>query len=344
MGLRPDLSVIIPVYNRGTLIRHTLASVRLASTNLTVEIIVVDDGSTPPLEEVLPATGHTVEQLIRQPNQGLLFARLTGLAAATGRYVLFLDSDDLVSADKLSNHVAAMDAAQADISYSDSARQALDDTHGPVGSPTPDAPLQTTADSATFLISVQPAPHSPVFATDYLRIRVAAAPFPPSPLYNPVAEIWFYHICAPFPARVLKISSGLALVGQHAGTRLTNHWENLGVASLAVMEAFARTCPADAYGRHARALVAAKAFGSWRRLPRGFSPEFSSRLLALWRYAPDRRFDSSMGGSLFRLAARLLGPVGAGHLFRFVQAAPYAAYRTMEDATFTHRLAALPPP
>jgi hypothetical protein len=51
-----------------------------------------------------------------------------------------------------------------------------------------------------------------------------------------------------------------------------------------------------------------------------------------------------MGGALFRLAARLLGPVGAGHLFRFVQAAPYAASRTMEDATFTRELAALPPP
>lgn len=344
MSQRPDLSVVIPVYNRGLLIRHTLESVRAAAIGLTVEIVAVDDGSTPPLTDVLACTGHCVEQLIRQSNQGLLFARLAGLSAATGRYVLFLDSDDLVSADKLQAHIAAMDAAQADVSYSDTARQILEDAQGPVGPPIPDPPLPPTSDSARFFISIQPAPHSPVFATDYLRARVAAAPFPPSPLYNPVAEIWFYHICAPFPARVLKISPGLAVIGLHSGARLTNHWENLGVASLAVMEAFARTCPMDAQGRHARALVAAKAFGSWRRLPQDFSPEFSSRLLSLWQRAPDRPFDSSMGGSVFRLASHLLSPVRAGRLFRRIQAAPYAASRTLDDATFACRLASLPPP
>ena len=49
----PDISIIIPAYNRGALIRHTLASVLAASAGLTVETIIVDDGSTPQLSETL---------------------------------------------------------------------------------------------------------------------------------------------------------------------------------------------------------------------------------------------------------------------------------------------------
>jgi glycosyltransferase involved in cell wall biosynthesis len=87
--LVPDLSVIIPVYNRGELIRYTLESVRRASGGLKVEVVIVDDGSDEPAADSIARLGFVPDQVIRQPNQGLLFARLTGLAAATGRYTLF---------------------------------------------------------------------------------------------------------------------------------------------------------------------------------------------------------------------------------------------------------------
>src|SRR4051812_14693416 len=96
---RPDLSVVIPVFNRGELIRYTLESVRRASAGLAVEVIVVDDGSTTPVADDIARLGYEPTQVIRQPNQGLLFARMTGLKHATGENVLFLDSDDLVSPD-----------------------------------------------------------------------------------------------------------------------------------------------------------------------------------------------------------------------------------------------------
>lgn len=337
----PDLSVIIPVFNRGALVRHTLASVRAASAGLRVETVLVDDGSAPPLADDLARLGLAVDRLVRQENRGLLFARLAGLAAATGRHVLFLDSDDLVSADKLRAHVAALDAG-ADVAYTDTARQTLDDATGPVGAPAPDAPLPATTDAAELFLTVQPAPHAPAFRTVYLRARRAAAPFPPSPLYNPVAELWFYHICAPFPARVVKCP-GFALIGQHAGARLTNHWEKLAVASLAVQEAFARTCPATPEARGARAHFAAKAFTAWRRLPRDFSPEFSRRLLRLFATSPVRPPLTALGGPFFRTVARLLGPVNAGRLLRRVQAGPYAGCRTLDDASLARLLATLPP-
>lgn len=337
----PDLSVIIPVYNRGNVIRYTLESVRRASAGLAVETIIVDDGSTTPVSETLAGLGFAPAKLIRQNNQGLLFARLTGLREATGRYTLFLDSDDLVSAEKFRAQLAAMDAGGAEISYSDSARTTLEGDYDQLAIAV-DAPSEETRDGAEFFIRVQPAPHSPIWRTDFLHRTVERAFIPPSPLYNSVAEIWFYHNAAPLDAEVVKVAGPHTIVGQHPGARLTNNWEKLGVASLAVMEAFARHCPNTPAAARAKELVAAKAFAAWRRLPRNFSREFENRLLAVWRaLAPAPRIEA-LGGGSFQLAARLLGPVRAAALFRRWQNGDYAACRTMSDAEVAALLANLP--
>ena len=342
--MSPDLSIVVPVYSRGDIIRYTLESIRRAEAGLSVETIVVDDGSPSPVADVLARLGFTATKLIRQENRGLLFARLTGLAAATGRHVLFLDSDDLVSADKLAAQVSAMDRSQADVSYTDSARTVLAGDYDSLRIVL-NEPERSTADITEFFITIQPAPHSPVFRRDYLLPVVRDAFFPPSPLYNPVAEIWFYHNAAPRPGRVIHVPGPRAIVGTHADARLTNHWERLGVASLAVMEAFARTCPMDnPAARHARQLVGEKAFGSWRRLPRGFSPEFARRTLDLWRKLAGGTRTPALGGRLFQSLARVLGPIGAARLLHRIQAGPYETCRTMTDDDFTRMLAAVPPP
>ncbi len=338
----PDLSIIIPVYNRGPLIRHTLDSVLAASHGLTVETIIVDDGSTPPVSEILAKINFIPARLIRQTNQGLLFARLAGLAAATGRYVLFLDSDDLISPEKLRLQLAAMRAADAAVSYTDTAHCTLDEA-GP-GPLTPDTPALTVADSATFHILVQPSPHSPIYLRDYLARVVRDAVFPPSALYNNVAEIWFYHNAALRPARVVRVPGAHTIVGMHVGVRLTNHWEKLAVASLAVMEAFARGCPVEPATAPVRQLVAEKAFNAWRALPAGFSPGFCRRELGLWRRLHSRVDVEKLGGPQFQKIARLIGPVAAARVFRILQNRPYERIRTLDDATFIRALATLPAP
>lgn len=335
----PDLSVIIPVFNRGTVIRHTLESVRRASAGLTVETIIVDDGSTPPTAEVLTQIGFTPSVAIRQSNQGLLFARLAGLERATGRNVLFLDSDDLVSVEKFRLQLAAMAGSQSDVSYSDTAHCEINDASEP-SEPTPDLPSLRTTDVAEFCIIVQPPPHSPIFRTAWLRQVVAAAFFPPSPLYNSVAEIWFYHNAATQPGQVVHVPGPHTIVGSHPGARLTNHWEKLGVASLAVMEAFGRASPPAA--RRPRELVGAKAFGAWRRLPRGVPAEFEARLLGVWRDLGDDGV-ATLGGPVFQQVARAVGAERAARMFRFVQAGRYDGCRTMTDAEFVHLLRGIPP-
>ena len=338
----PDLSVVIPAFNRGPLIRLCLESVRRATGRLQVETIVVDDGSDEPVATELARLGLMVTTVIRQPNRGLLFARLAGLRAATGKYVLFLDSDDLVSAEKLHLQVAALEESGADVSYTDTARTTLDRELDALVIE-PDAPAETTTDGATFFIRVQPAPHSPVFRADFLRKVVAEACFPPDLLYNPVAEIWFYHNAAIHQSRAVKAPGPHTIIGSHPGARLTNHWERLGVASLAVMEAFARTCPRTPATARARQLVAEKAFQAWRRLPRGFSREFDRRELEVWRSLKQNRDTSMLGGKAFQLLARGLGPVAAARLLRRWQNGSYDNCRTMDDAAVRALLDKLPP-
>ena len=101
--MKPEVSVIIPTYNRANLISETVNSV-LAQTYHNFEVIVVDDGSTDNTLSVLSGYGNQI-RVIRQENQGAGAARNTGIREATGEFVAFLDSDDLWYPYKLERQV-----------------------------------------------------------------------------------------------------------------------------------------------------------------------------------------------------------------------------------------------
>lgn len=93
------ISVIIPAWNAERHIARAIRSV-LAQSRPAEEIIVVDDGSTDGTAKVVRAFGMQV-RLITQPNGGASVARNTGIAAATGDWIAFLDADDEWLPDKL---------------------------------------------------------------------------------------------------------------------------------------------------------------------------------------------------------------------------------------------------
>jgi hypothetical protein len=87
-----SVSAVIPAYNAEQFISDTIQSV-LAQTYEIAEIIVVDDGSSDRTAEV--AAGFPRTHVIRRPNGGQAAARNTGIHAASGEWIAFLDHDDL---------------------------------------------------------------------------------------------------------------------------------------------------------------------------------------------------------------------------------------------------------
>ena len=95
------VSVIIPAFNRAALLPRAIASVR-AQTHQHWEVIVVDDGSTDNTREVVESMKDSRVTYCRHTvNRGAGAARNTGLRAARGEWVAFLDSDDWWRPEKL---------------------------------------------------------------------------------------------------------------------------------------------------------------------------------------------------------------------------------------------------
>ena len=99
----PCISVIIPTYNRCWILKEAIDSV-LSQEYIDFEIIVVDDGSNDATAALLSAYGDQITT-IYQENRGVSAARNAGILMAKGKYVAFLDSDDMWLPEKLSCQV-----------------------------------------------------------------------------------------------------------------------------------------------------------------------------------------------------------------------------------------------
>lgn len=116
---RPLVSVIVPTHNYGALIGETLDSLR-CQTLAAWECLIVDDGSTDNTAEVVArAAAHDPRiRYVWQTNQLQSVAKNTGLARSRGKYLQFLDADDLIESRKLERQVAYLEAhPEVDIVY-----------------------------------------------------------------------------------------------------------------------------------------------------------------------------------------------------------------------------------
>lgn len=98
----PFFSVVIPVYNQEKYISHCIESVLNQNYN-DYELIIVDDGSTDgtgPIVEKL-ANAHSKIKVLKKANGGVASARNYGIVNTTGKWICFLDSDDVWSKTKL---------------------------------------------------------------------------------------------------------------------------------------------------------------------------------------------------------------------------------------------------
>lgn len=129
--MNANVSVIIPAYNAQTYIEKCIASVT-AQTYRDIEILVINDGST-------DQTGAIVQRLasadpriryIATENRGVSAARNCGLEHAAGRYILFLDADDMLCEDAVASMLEKLQNTNSDccIAFTDSTVQGKPDT------------------------------------------------------------------------------------------------------------------------------------------------------------------------------------------------------------------------
>ena len=109
MGQEKELiSIIVPVYNAESYIEETVAMVR-AQTCQSWELLLVDDHSgdqSLARMEALAKQDHRIRVIAKPSNEGAALARNTGIDHSRGRYIAFLDADDVWMPDKLEKELA----------------------------------------------------------------------------------------------------------------------------------------------------------------------------------------------------------------------------------------------
>jgi len=113
----PDVSVVIPTHNRKQYLQKAIASCFDGNTAVDVEVIVVNDGSTDSTRAFLDELSNPHVRPIHQSSKGAQIARNTGLEAARGRYVKFLDDDDWLPSGSLAAEVACLEESGADVEH-----------------------------------------------------------------------------------------------------------------------------------------------------------------------------------------------------------------------------------
>ena len=117
--LEDTVSVIIPVYNAARFLDRTLGSI-FAQTYKNIEIVLVDDCSKDESAEIIARYQKEHPEVVyhlQETNQGAAVARNTALELAKGRYVAFLDSDDMWYPEKIERQITLMKEKDAAFCY-----------------------------------------------------------------------------------------------------------------------------------------------------------------------------------------------------------------------------------
>lgn len=113
-----DISVIVPIFNSETFIEPCMECLLGQTVGFPrMEVLLVNDGSTDGSEDLCRRFAQQYENvnLISQENQGVSAARNAGIRAAQGKYILFLDADDTISANAVEEITAFFDAHYEEI-------------------------------------------------------------------------------------------------------------------------------------------------------------------------------------------------------------------------------------
>lgn len=107
----PEVSVVVSVYNDERFLAQALGSI-LSQTGITLELIVVNDGSTDQSLQIIEelAVADARLRVINQPNSGLTAALIRGCAEARGKYIARQDADDISSPERLTRQHSLLES------------------------------------------------------------------------------------------------------------------------------------------------------------------------------------------------------------------------------------------
>lgn len=93
-----DVSIVVPIYNEERYLKECVQSI-VRQTYRNIEVILVDDGSTNSAAEICDELAAQDKRIvtIHKKNEGLSAARVTGLENASGKWIMFVDDDDIIS-------------------------------------------------------------------------------------------------------------------------------------------------------------------------------------------------------------------------------------------------------
>ncbi|MGF1571612.1 MAG: glycosyltransferase family 2 protein [Sumerlaeia bacterium] len=311
-----DLSIVITAYNRPKELVWTIESVQAAAQHCgrSFEILVVDDGSIPPISDVIQANEYHNLRILYQENKGSASSRLNGLLESKGVFVFLTDSDDFVVKDKFSKHIELMEKTSADCSYCRERKIWLNENreilkvevlaaHSPV------------TNSVDLLIGKDLRSNNLVYKGDKIRSVLANAVLPPHRAYSPSGDHYIYYNLATAQMSITGTDEVLSDYCIYQEGQLSDKRSELAFSALRLNEDFIRSCPKGEQRQLILPLLAERIFKSWRRLPKGTPKIHLQRLEALMSYMPKVDY-TQFGGSKFRFLAKIIGPIAAGNLLR----------------------------
>ncbi|MBC7962179.1 MAG: glycosyltransferase [Steroidobacteraceae bacterium] len=146
----PLVSVIVPTFNRPDMLKDTIQSI-LDQTFQNFEIIVVNDAGQDVLSVIQTFNSLKISYLSHETNKGLAAARNTGISAARGKYIAYLDDDDIYYPEHLATLIQRLESDGSFVAYSDAHRVHLEERDGVMTEIGRDLPYSKEFDSLRIL-------------------------------------------------------------------------------------------------------------------------------------------------------------------------------------------------
>jgi glycosyltransferase involved in cell wall biosynthesis len=293
----PRFSVVIPAHNAERTVDASIRSA-LAQTVQDLEVIVVDDGSADRTAAVAASVEDPRVRVVSQENGGTATARNHGIALAAGRYISFLDSDDLWLPQFLERAGAVLDAQPgAGFAYTDA--WAFDSVSGRVfrrsAMAWTDPPVPPPTDRDAFLLELLARNFVYTSCTVPASVFADVGGYDEGMRLSEDSELWLRIVLRGYPAAWIPGRNGLYRVhkGQKSGDAAGQSWTLFTKFS----EIDPATLPSDAHRqvlarrldhleREWRANTGEGGFDGWRRQIRPRLGALRRRLGLIREYLP----------------------------------------------------------